>query len=295
MIPASTTMREAAAKLSAVNGSTALLVTGDDRKTILGLLTVADVLRALRADQPAAQSLERCVKDFMTPSTSIVYGHPGDSLISLSVLMTEGGKSHLPIYDKGEVLGVVTINDIVKITLENVRGGKTSAVQSVMPRRGLGAETRIAARSPATGGAGKAVTLHMVAGFSSLPRQQRSPAPVEDAFFSAHVRWPPGPDDAPNSGGAGGGIVSYIGVADGVGSWHARGVDPRLYAQRLMERSSEAVWRAAVAGAPPPSPQQVLTSAWEATNGEGVVGSATAVVLMLDGAQSESVGRTLAA
>ena len=33
----------------------------------------------------------------------------------------------------------------------------------------------------------------------------------------------------------------YICVADGVGSWRSRGVDPRLFAQRLCENAKAAI------------------------------------------------------
>lgn len=322
MIAETATMREAAAKLAAVEDTKALMVTRNGR--VVGLLSVADVLRALRNPAPGADGLDRPAREFMTPSPTVVYAAPDDNLMALSLLMTERRVSHLPILDHGQVVGLVTINDIVRMTLEQVRGGKANAVGTVLPRRGLAADTRVATRSPMHhdhqhagasgasgqhpqgGAAGRDDRLGLATGVASLPRQARSPAPIEDAFFVAHVKWPrlkwqhQHPADAAAAGGGGvgdaapaaddgggAGVVSYVGVADGVGSWRGVGVNPRDYAARLMEHAAEAVWRAAVARVPPPSPQAALTAAWEATNAEQVVGSATAIVMMLDAAQSE--------
>jgi CBS domain-containing protein len=330
MIAETATMRDAAAKLAAVEGNKALLVTRAADGRVVGLLSVADVLRALRNPAPGADGLDRPAREFMTPSPTVVYAAPDDNLMALSLLMTERRVSHLPILDHGQVVGLISINDIVRMTLEQVRGGKANAVGTVLPRRGLAADTRVATRSPmehhpsththggsssaaSSGGgqhdAGRDDRLGLATGVASLPRQARSPAPIEDAFFVAHVKWPRvkrqhqhqhhaaavdaaaaggvAADAAPPDDGSGNSLVSYVGVADGVGSWRGVGVNPRDYAVRLMEHAAEAVWRAAVARAPPPSPQAALTAAWEATNAEQVVGSATAVVLMLDAAQSE--------
>lgn len=158
-----------------------------------------------------------------------------------------------------------------------MRAAAAAATLGAAPRRAV----RGAARGPLSLrralSAAPAPRLALRTGVCTLPRQQRTPAPVEDAFFTAHVAHPHG-----------GPVVSYVGVADGVGAWRGRGVDPRLYAQRLMEAASEAVWSAALARTrPPPAPAQVLQAAWEATNAAEVVGSATAIVLMLDESTGE--------
>ena len=49
----------------------------------------------------------------------------------------------------------------------------------------------------------------------------------EDAYFTARVHWARAPPPLLPT-------VTYAGVADGVGSWRALGVDPRNFSQRLM-------------------------------------------------------------
>jgi hypothetical protein len=91
---------------------------------------------------------------------------------------------------------------------------------------------------------------------------------------------------ADRAGSLTGHTASYIGIADGVGSWHEFGVDPRFYSTRLMEAAAEHVWRCAANGTAPPSPQDVLAAAWDTVTAERVVGSATASVLTLNSLQS---------
>lgn len=80
--------------------------------------------------------------------------------------------------------------------------------------------------------------------------------------------------------------VTYIGIADGVGSWREHGVDPRAYSHRLMELSEEFIRSMAPQApnlmAPIVRPLDVLSSAWEAISKEKVVGSCTACVATLD-------------
>jgi protein phosphatase PTC7 len=125
--------------------------------------------------------------------------------------------------------------------------------------------------------------------------------PSEDAYFVAHLCWPAQASSSAATAAAAAAeaeAVSFIGLADGVGSWRGVGVDPRLYATRLMAHAAAVVGeRAAAARAaaaassssstsssatPPPTPMEVLFDAWERVTAEGVVGSSTAAIITLD-------------
>ena len=70
-----------------------------------------------------------------------------------------------------------------------------------------------------------------------------------------------------------------IGVADGVGGWAERGVDPGLYSKGLMEAA-----RQMAEGAPPPgtpTPTALLRGAYDVIEGRRVLGSTTAIVATL--------------
>jgi len=96
-----------------------------------------------------------------------------------------------------------------------------------------------------------------VAAHPRVPKRGKE-GPSEDACFAAESC-----------------SISWVGVADGVGSWWERGVDPRLYATALMEE-------AAVAARTSHSPHAALVVAAAAVAKEGVVGSCTASVLAFD-------------
>ena len=55
----------------------------------------------------------------------------------------------------------------------------------------------------------------------------------EDAYFTSRVHWRSPPPLTP--------FATYVGLADGVGSWRALGVDPRNFSQRLMTCCTQ-VW-----------------------------------------------------
>lgn len=68
-----------------------------------------------------------------------------------------------------------------------------------------------------------------------------------------------------------------IGVADGVGGWAELGVDPGKYSKRLMNEAKNSAEEGSTN-----DDQKILSEAYQRTNHAGVVGSATAVVLVLD-------------
>lgn len=89
-----------------------------------------------------------------------------------------------------------------------------------------------------------------------------------------------------------GGLV-YLCLADGVGSWRMYDVDPREYSHRLVERAKEvveadAMHRKIMEQSPftvdqqPVHPLDIILDAWNMNTADGVVGSTTICVAMLD-------------
>lgn len=70
--------------------------------------------------------------------------------------------------------------------------------------------------------------------------------------------------------------ISGIGVADGVYMWRMKGIDAGLFSRALMSRSSESIAKGAL------SSQQVLSTAARAVLSDGVMGSSTACVALID-------------
>ena len=76
---------------------------------ILGILTERDVLR-LGASKPAALEA-RSVSETMT--TDLVVGVSDDAIDYVAGIMTANRIRHLPILDGGQLVGVVSIGDVV--------------------------------------------------------------------------------------------------------------------------------------------------------------------------------------
>jgi CBS domain-containing protein len=76
---------------------------------ILGILTERDVLR-LGAEAPAELEVRR-VADVMT--TDLVVGVPGDAIEYVAAIMTENRIRHLPVVEGEELVGILSIGDVV--------------------------------------------------------------------------------------------------------------------------------------------------------------------------------------
>jgi CBS domain-containing protein len=79
----------------------------------VGIITERDILRACANQDP--QWSERRVYEAMT--ADLVVGHPSDTVESVMARMTERRIRHLPIVDKGELAGMISIGDVVKAQL----------------------------------------------------------------------------------------------------------------------------------------------------------------------------------
>ena len=90
------------------------LVVSSDGRTLVGILSERDVVRALAAH--GASALGRTVASTM--STQVVTCSAQDSVESLMAAMTERRIRHLPVIDAEGVLGgIVSIGDVVKLRL----------------------------------------------------------------------------------------------------------------------------------------------------------------------------------
>jgi CBS domain-containing protein len=89
------------------------LVVVDDAGKIVGMVSERDVVLALAASAEKAPA--QSVTDVM--SRRVLTCGPGDSLAELMAVMTEHRVRHLPVVDHGQLLGLVSIGDLVKARL----------------------------------------------------------------------------------------------------------------------------------------------------------------------------------
>ena len=96
-------------------GIGAMVVSADGR-TVDGIVSERDVVRALA--QHGGRVVDRPVSDLMT--RSVVTCSPGDSVKQLMSEMTRRRIRHLPVVADGELVGIVSIGDVVKNRLEEM-------------------------------------------------------------------------------------------------------------------------------------------------------------------------------
>jgi len=97
-----------AVKLMAEKNIGALVVT--EGGTVVGLVTERDYAR--KVILLARSSKETPVRDIMT--SQVIYVRPDQSSEECMALMTEKRLRHLPVMDKGKLIGLVSIGDLVK-------------------------------------------------------------------------------------------------------------------------------------------------------------------------------------
>jgi CBS domain-containing protein len=109
-VPPDATLPAAAAEMSARRVG-AVLVLEEDR--LVGILTERDILRAV-ADGRVEGST---VADLMTRHPETI--EPSESTDTAATLMIHGGFRHLPVLDAEKVVGIVSIRDVMRITLDD--------------------------------------------------------------------------------------------------------------------------------------------------------------------------------
>ena len=85
-----------------------------DEGKLTGILTERDVLRAVADGIDEAATL---VRDRMTPHPETL--DADDSTEHAAVLMIHGGFRHLPVMEQGEVVGMLSIRDLMRVVLED--------------------------------------------------------------------------------------------------------------------------------------------------------------------------------
>jgi CBS domain-containing protein len=100
-----------AAQHMVARGVGAVLVMDGDR--LEGILTERDILKAV-----AVGLTENArVRDWMTKSPETI--DASDETGHAAALMIHGGFRHLPVLDGGKVVGIVSIRDLMRVTLED--------------------------------------------------------------------------------------------------------------------------------------------------------------------------------
>ncbi|HNS38794.1 MAG: CBS domain-containing protein [Anaerolineae bacterium] len=89
----------------------------DEAGQLVGILSERDVMRAAAQDE---NLFGRPVADIMT--RSVVIGMPQDDVMSVAQTMLERRFRHLPIVDEGQLIGIISIGDVLKTQRDAYRG-----------------------------------------------------------------------------------------------------------------------------------------------------------------------------
>ncbi len=116
------------------------MVVSTDGKTIQGIVSERDVVRALRSDGlPALREsrlihLDRVqVRDIMTAEVTTCA--PETEIDQVMATITAGRIRHVPVVVDGELVGIVSIGDIVKARISHLEWERTALVEYVTSGR----------------------------------------------------------------------------------------------------------------------------------------------------------------
>jgi CBS domain-containing protein len=109
------TVRDAVALL--VDKRIGAVVVVDDTGRPMGIVSERDIVRELAKNENV---LNEPVSRVMT--SDVIIARPGDDTKAVSKTMTVKRFRHLPVMDHGELVGIVSIGDVVKAQLDEYEG-----------------------------------------------------------------------------------------------------------------------------------------------------------------------------
>jgi CBS domain-containing protein len=109
-VSAEATLGEAASAMAARGVGAVVVLDGD---AISAILTERDVMKAVAAGHDGSAP----VTEWMTRHPDTI--EPGDTTDHAASLMIHGGFRHLPVEEDGKVVGIISIRDLMKVTLDD--------------------------------------------------------------------------------------------------------------------------------------------------------------------------------
>jgi CBS domain-containing protein len=109
------TVREVLALLATHN--IGALVVVDEQLAPVGIVSERDIVRAAAHSEDV---FSRPIASIMTKE--VIIGGPHDDLVAVGNTMTERRIRHLPIVDGGQLVGIISLGDVVKAQRDQYRG-----------------------------------------------------------------------------------------------------------------------------------------------------------------------------
>ena len=115
-----------ASKVLAEKSVGALLV-ASETMPLAGIVSERDIVRELGRRGPVC--LQERVDGVMT--AGVVTCAPSDSAVSVLTEMTSGRFRHMPVVEHGEILGVISIGDVVKARIDEVESENSAMAELI--------------------------------------------------------------------------------------------------------------------------------------------------------------------
>lgn len=104
------------------------LIVSTDGVSLDGMLSERDIVREL--GKRGAGCLNDKVSDLMT--AKVITAKPDDVSVKALEKMTEGRFRHLPVVENGNMIGVISIGDVVKHRIEEVERENTALTDMIV-------------------------------------------------------------------------------------------------------------------------------------------------------------------
>ncbi|WP_424833766.1 CBS domain-containing protein [Ruegeria sp.] len=105
-----------------------VVVSEDGGQTATGILSERDIVRELAAS--GSGCLSKAVSDYMT--RDLITASRQDSVQDILSQMTEGRFRHMPVVEEGQLVGIVTLGDVVKAQLAELAMEKDALEGMIM-------------------------------------------------------------------------------------------------------------------------------------------------------------------
>lgn len=96
------------------------MVVVDASGALVGIVSERDVVR--RLNERGAELLHAPVSEIMT--TEVVTCGSGEGVDSLAAIMTERRIRHMPVVDDGQLVGIVSIGDVVRSRIQQLESDR---------------------------------------------------------------------------------------------------------------------------------------------------------------------------
>lgn len=107
------------------------VIVSDDGKFVSGIVSERDVVKALRTQSSGL--LSQPVSSIMTEQVLTV--GPDATFEDLMRIMTERRVRHVPVVDNGQLVGIVSIGDVVKHRIESLETEKNTLIDYITTGR----------------------------------------------------------------------------------------------------------------------------------------------------------------